>query len=109
MLKKVNYESATDSYWVNLSVPEMEFLAALMFKVRLGNKHNKYIDAAMTISNGIEDEVGCDWMANASTDVGVFFSLDDDSRKMAAIIESDYACIDVRGGDAPPPPAIPAP
>jgi hypothetical protein len=97
MLKKVNYESHSNSYWVNLTPDELKLVAALLWKVRLGNG-NKFKDAALQISEGIDECAGVLFSEDASEEVGVYFSLEDMDGKIGAIINSPYATIEISGG-----------
>lgn len=107
MLKKVNYESQTDSYWVNLTLPELKLISALMYKVRLGNG-NIFKQAAFDVSTGIEQCLGTDFSGDASDEVDLYFSLEDMDGKIGAIINSPYGTIEIDGGEIINP-ALPAP
>lgn len=107
MLKKVNYEAHSNSYWVNLTPDELKLVAALLWKVRLG-KGNKFKDAALHISEGIDEGAGALFSEDASEEVGVYFSLEDMDGKIGAVINSPYGTIEIDGGATAPTP-LPAP
>jgi hypothetical protein len=97
-LQKVNFESATDSYWVNLTHPELQLIAALLYQTRLG-KNNIYKTAAADVMTGIEAANGSNYVDQAHTEVGVYFTLEDFDGNVAATLNSPYATIDVTGGN----------
>lgn len=97
MLKKVNFESHSNSYWVNMTPDELKLVAALLWKVRLGNG-NKFKHAAMTLSEGIDECAGVLFSEDASEEVGVYFSLEDMDGKIGAVINSPYGTIEIDGG-----------
>lgn len=98
MLKKVNYEAHTDSYWVNLKPAELELIAALLYKVRLG-AGNTYKEAAFSVSEGVADACGDDFMDDASNNVDPYFTVEDYDGNVSATIDSVYGTIEVRGGE----------
>ena len=101
MLKKVNFESHSNSYWVNMTPEELKLVAALLWKVRLG-MGNKFKQAASTLSEGIDECAGVLFSEDASDEVGVYFSLEDMDGKIGAILKSPYATIEIEGGEDAP-------
>lgn len=98
-LQKVNYESQTDSYWVNLKPDELKLVAAFLFNFRLGNG-NKFKSAAFDLMQGIDSGCPPDFTEQAADEIGLYAALEDADGNIGATIDSPYLTFEVSGGFA---------
>jgi hypothetical protein len=94
MLKKINFESESNSYWVNLNNAELELIGALLSRVRLGYD-SIYKTAANEIMQGMDEALSDNFLMDSSDKVGIYFTLEDADGNIAATIKSDYSTIEV--------------
>lgn len=99
-LQKVNYESQTDSFWVNMKPNELKLVSAFLYNFRLG-ANNIFKDAALELMNGIDQSQGDDYTEMAAAEVGLYATLEDSDGNIGATIDSPNIVFEVIGGEEP--------
>lgn len=72
MTQKLKYKKSTGFYRLNLTLPELELLAGLVYSVRLGNGIDTYRDAAFNLCETFGSYEGADI---DSTDTDEFMNI----------------------------------
>lgn len=78
MLQKLNYDTSTGKYWMELTEEELTYIAGFTALTRLG-QNNPYCDAAYNLSVAISNVKGDDFTCDSINVAGLGFSIVDGS------------------------------